>query len=202
MHNPVTQNTILIVEDENIVARSIQNQLERLGYATPVMVSSGEESIVKAQEIRPDLVLMDINLAGEMNGIQAAKEIHVRFDIPIVYLTAYADEETIQHAKPTAASGYLIKPFSVRELRATIEMALYKHRMERKLKESEAKYRRIVEETSDMVYTTDSKGNLTYVNLSARKLVGYSEERLIGAHFTDLIAPDWKRQIKLFCMRQ
>ena len=202
MHNPVSENTILIVEDENIVAKSIQNQLKRLGYATPIMVSSGEESIVKAQEIRPNLVLMDISLAGEMNGIQAAEQIHIRFDIPIVYLTTYADEETIQQAKPTEAFGYLIKPFSVRELHSIIEMALYKHRMERKLKESEAKYRQIVEETSDVVYTTDSKGNLTYVNRSARKLVGYSEEKLIGKHFTDLIAPDWKRQIKSFCMRQ
>ena len=187
MHNPMSENIILIVEDENIVAKSIQNQLKRLGYATPIMVSSGEESIVKVQEIRPNLVLMDISLAGEMNGIQAAEQIHIRFDIPIVYLTAYADEETIQQAKLTEAFGYLIKPFSVRELQGTIEMALYKHQTERKLRESEAKYRRIVEETSDMVYTTDSKGNLTYVNRSARKLLGYSEEKLAALREANVV---------------
>ncbi|RZN37721.1 MAG: response regulator [Methanophagales archaeon ANME-1-THS] len=122
---------ILVVEDERIVATGIRNMLGTLGYRVPAVAASGEEAIKKAAEIQPDLVLMDIVLQGDMDGIQAAEHIRARFNIPVVYLTAYADEATVRRAKMTAPYGYLLKPFNERELHAAIEMALYKHMMER-----------------------------------------------------------------------
>ncbi len=123
---------ILIVEDEGIIARSIQAMLAGMGFRVSTTVSSGEEAIQKAEELQPDLVLMDIVLGGEIDGIEAAERIHSRFDIPVVYLTAYTDRETIERAKLTNPYGYVVKPFSEHELHAAIELALYKHMMERK----------------------------------------------------------------------
>lgn len=122
---------ILVVEDERIVATGIRNMLGTLGYRVPAVVASGEEAIKKAAELHPDLVLMDIVLQGEMDGIEAAEQIRRRFNIPVIYLTAYADEATLQRAKLTAPYGYLLKPFNERELHAAIETALYKYMMER-----------------------------------------------------------------------
>ena len=128
---------ILVVEDEKIVAKDIQNRLRNFGYAVPAIASSGEEAIKKAAEVQPDLVLMDIMLNKSMDGVETAKQIRERFNIPVVYLTAYADDSTLQRAKITEPFGYILKPFEERELYTTIEMALYKHKMEKRLKESE-----------------------------------------------------------------
>ena len=102
---------ILVVEDEKITARNIKNNLVKLGYDVPATVSFGEEAIQKAGETRPDLVLMDVQLKGDMNGIQAAEQIRTRFNIPIIYLTAYTDEDTLEQAKVTEPYSYIIKPF-------------------------------------------------------------------------------------------
>ena len=126
---------ILVVEDENIVALEIQSRLEGLGYVVLAIASSGEEAIQKAEETNPDLVLMDIKLKGDMDGIETAEEIRTRFNLPVVYLTAYAEENTLQRAKITAPYGYILKPFEERELHANIEIAIYKHQMEQKVKE-------------------------------------------------------------------
>jgi len=126
---------VLVVEDENIVAMDIQNSLKRLGYNVPTMAASGEEAINKAEEIRPDIILMDIRLKGRVDGIEAAKQIHDQYDIPLVYLTAYADDKTVNRAKKTESHGYILKPFGDRELYANIESALYKHNIEKKLNE-------------------------------------------------------------------
>ena len=128
---------ILVVEDESIVAKDIQNTLTNLGYSVPAIASSGKEAIQKVGKFQPDLVLMDIVLKGSMDGVETADEIRTKFDIPVVYLTAYADDATLQRAKITEPYGYLIKPFQERELHSTIEMALYKQAMEKVLKEKE-----------------------------------------------------------------
>ena len=122
---------ILVVEDESVTALDIRAQLEDLGYAVPATVFSGQEAIKAAEATQPDLVLMDIHLRGAMDGIEAAQHIHDHLDIPIVYLTAFADESTIQRAKAAEPFGYLLKPFEEKALHSTIEMALYKHRMDR-----------------------------------------------------------------------
>jgi CheY-like chemotaxis protein len=120
--------SVLVVEDENIVARDILSMLKDLGYLVAAVASSGEEAIEKAAIKRPDVVLMDIVLKGEVDGVQAAQEIRTRFQIPVIYLTAYADEETLQRAKLTEPFGYILKPFEERELHVAIELALYRHR--------------------------------------------------------------------------
>jgi PAS domain S-box-containing protein len=129
---------ILVVEDEGIVALNIQSGLESLGYDVPVVVASGEEAIEEAERTRPDLVLMDIMLAGEMDGVEAAEQIRQRFNIPVIYLTAYVDDDTLQRARITEPFGYLLKPFEERELHTTIEMALYKHKAEEALRRRDA----------------------------------------------------------------
>ena len=131
----MTKARIIIVEDQGIVALSLKNMLHNLGYKVPTVVSSGEEAVEQALRTHPDLVLMDIMLAQEMDGIEAAGHIQRQTDIPVIYLTAHSDDATLQRAKITEPFGYLIKPFEERELRITIEMALYRHLLERKLKE-------------------------------------------------------------------
>jgi signal transduction histidine kinase len=114
---------ILVVEDERVVARDIEKRLKKLGYVVTLTVASGEEAIKKTAETRPDLVLMDIQLKGEMDGIEAAERIRTDFDIPVIYLTAFADEETLQRAKATEPFGYILKPFDERDLHTAIEIA-------------------------------------------------------------------------------
>jgi signal transduction histidine kinase/CheY-like chemotaxis protein len=143
----MAQARILIVEDERIVARDLEDGLKALGYAVSGVASSGEDGVLQAAETRPDLVLMDIRLRGEVDGVEAAGQIRTQFGIPVVYLTAYADDETFERAKVTAPFGYILKPFETRELRITIEMALHQHELEKRLRESEARYRVISEQS-------------------------------------------------------
>lgn len=121
---------ILIVEDESIVAKDIQMCLRKFGYNVVAICSSGEEAILAVTEHTPDLVLMDIMLKGEIGGIEAADQINSKFNIPIIFLTAYADESTLNRAKVTEPHGYIIKPFKEIDLRTTVEVALYKHKKE------------------------------------------------------------------------
>ena len=121
----MSNSSIMVVEDESVVARDIQNSLLNMGYRVPAAASSGADAVARAGELRPDLVLMDIMLRGEVDGIQAANLIRSRFAIPVVYLTAFTDEETLGRAKVSDAFGYLLKPFDEKELRIAIEIALY-----------------------------------------------------------------------------
>jgi len=125
---------ILVVEDQNIVALNIRNKLMNLGYTVPATAATGEEAIRKAELTSADLVLMDIMLKGGMDGISAAQEIKSQFGIPILYLTAYTDEETLSRAKMTEPTGYISKPFKEEDLHSNIEMALHKNRPERRKK--------------------------------------------------------------------
>lgn len=129
------ERKVLVVEDEFIVAEYIKKSLERMGYCVPSIASSGEEAIEKAKIHKPDIVLMDIKLEGEMDGIMAADVIKSRYNIPIIFLTAYSDDKILQLAKITEPFGYILKPFRERELRINIEIALYKYEAEKRLKE-------------------------------------------------------------------
>lgn len=128
---------IMVVEDASLVARDICNSLECLGYSVPAVVDRGEDAIEKAGQINPNLVLMDIILKGKMDGVEAADQIRSLYHIPVVYLTAMSDEQTLRRAKLTEPLGYLIKPFETRTLHTTIEIALHKHEIERTLSEQE-----------------------------------------------------------------
>jgi CheY-like chemotaxis protein len=124
---------ILLVEDDNITVLELRDRLQRLGYAVSGVAAYGEEAIEKAGETRPDVVLMDIRLKGDMDGIEAAEEICGRFGIPVVYLTALADENTLQRAKLREHYGYIGKPFDEKELHAAIEKAINRHKLKGKL---------------------------------------------------------------------
>jgi two-component system cell cycle sensor histidine kinase/response regulator CckA len=177
----MAKERILVVEDENIVALDLRNQLTRLGYTVPAMASSGEDAIRKAAEMHPDLVLMDIKLRGKMDGVEAAQQIEDQLRIPVIYLTAFADEATLRRAKITSPFGYVIKPFEERNLAATIEMALSRHEMERKLRESEDRYRQLVEHAPAGIYEVDlTNGRFVSVNDVMCEYTGYTREEFLS----------------------
>jgi CheY-like chemotaxis protein len=130
----MAKSKIMIVEDEWITADDIRMSLQSLGYTVSSVVSSGEEAIQKAEKDKPDLVLMDIMLKGKMDGIEAASQIRSCYNIPIIYLTAYADEKILERARITEPFGYIVKPFVNEDLKIAIEIALYKHRVEKERK--------------------------------------------------------------------
>ncbi len=150
--------TILIVEDNTTVAEDIRECLENLGYVVAPIAASGEEAVERAGADRPDAVLMDIRLRGEMDGVEAAENIHNRYEIPVLFLSAYSDDDLLQRARSTGSFGYLVKPFEERELAAMLEMTIYKagvekerRRMAEQLKESEGKLKQYSERLEEMV---------------------------------------------------
>jgi PAS domain S-box-containing protein len=177
---------IMVVEDEGIIAQDIKNCLENLGYEVPEVVFTGHDAIQKAEELHPDLVLMDIVLKGDIDGIETAAEIRNRYNIPIVYLTAYEDDKTLRRAKLTEPLGYILKPFEERYLRSSIEMALYKHKMEWKLKENERWLATILKSVGDAVVVTDKNGNIKFMNPVAESLTGWSFQEAIGKSVKDV----------------
>lgn len=178
----------MIVEDEAIVALDIQNRLRLLGYEIVSVVCSGEEAIEAAAKLTPELILMDIMLDGDIDGIEAAAIIRDRHRIPVVYLTAYADEKTLQRAKITEPFGYIIKPFEDRELGITIEMALYKHTIERKLVENEKWLATTLNSIGDAVLTTDERGRVKFLNPAARRILGCEESGALGKDMSTIFA--------------
>ncbi len=171
---------ILVVEDDNIVVMELRDRLQSLGYNVAGVASSGQGAVDKAAIAQPDLVLMDIRLKGDMDGIQAAGKILEHLDIPVIYLTAYADEDTMQRAKPTRPYGYLIKPFEERELYTTIEIALYKHGVEKKLRENERWLATLFRSISDGVISTNAAGIIKSMNPVAEKLTGWTQAEALG----------------------
>jgi len=136
-----TPAKILIVEDEAVIAAVLKSNLLQLGFLVAGCAATGQDAIDIAQTMHPDLVLMDIRLEGEMDGIEAARRIVAAQDIPIVYLTAFADDETLTRAKESNPFGFLAKPFKDDDLKATVEIALLKHRTESVIRSSEHRYR-------------------------------------------------------------
>jgi PAS domain S-box-containing protein len=178
-----TSANILIVEDEGIVARNLDQRLTGLGYAVVGVTAFGEQAVSMARTNRPDLVLMDIRLRGEMDGIAAAEQIHQELQLPVVYLTAYADEDTLRRARVTEPFGYILKPFQERELRTAIEIALYKHRAERRLLESERRYAITLSSIGDAVIASDAAGQVTFMNPVAEAMTGWTRNESFGESF-------------------
>lgn len=185
----MTQKKILIVEDEAIIAKNIERGLKNLGYGISAIVRSGEKAIEQAATPTPDLVLMDIQLDGAMNGIEAAKEIQRRHGIPVIYLTAFADEATLQQAKDAQPFGYLVKPFEIKELHSTIEMALYRHEMEHKLRESEERYRSFVQNFQGIAFRATLELVPTFFHGAVEQITGYTEQEFIAGQ------PTWEQVI-------
>jgi two-component system cell cycle sensor histidine kinase/response regulator CckA len=178
---------VLIVEDESITALHIKTILDAKGYFVPAIVASGDEAIELARELNPDLVLMDIRLRGNVDGIEAAQAIRRKFDVPVVYLTAYADPETTERARLTEPYGYLLKPFDERELMIVVEMALYRHRMERKLKESERWLTATLRSIGDSVIATDAEWRIRFMNPRAESLTGWTADLAIGKELAEVV---------------
>jgi len=185
----MTRKRILITEDESIIAMDLEARLLDMDYEVVAVTSTGEQALRRTAELVPDLILMDIVLKGPMDGIETAKCIRAQFDIPIIYLTAHSDKPTLQRATVTEAYGYILKPFEDRELHTMIEVALYKHRAERQIKESEARFRALIEHASDIVAVLDKGGVLTYMSPSAQHVLGYAPAEMVGKSLFDFV-PD------------
>ncbi len=184
---PGTQTYILIVEDEAIVAMDIRRRVAQLGYAALEVVNSGEEAVKSAVENKPDLVLMDIQLTGQIDGIVAASQIREKTGIPVVFLTAFSDDESLERAKVADAFGYVLKPFKERELGIAIEMALYKERMQRRLSESRNWLYGTVGALFDGVVTTDASGTVLFLNERGAELTGRRESEAVGRHVDEVV---------------
>ncbi len=165
---------ILVVEDEQIVALDIRLHLEQLGYTVAASHAEAETALEYLQEVRgapPDLVIMDIHLQGAMDGVSAAEIIREQYDLPVIFMTAYADEETLARAKVTEPFAYIIKPFEERELRTAVELAMYRHRMSRAIRERERLLSQVMEAIHNGIVVTDSAGKIRYTNSHAQNVL-------------------------------
>ena len=179
---------ILIVEDENNVALYLADLVKDFGYSVVDIVASGEKAVERAEELRPDLVLMDILLVGDMDGVAAAEEIHRRLYIPVVYLTGYADDSTLQRAKLTSPFGYIVKPFVADQLKAAMQTALHKYRLESSYKKSSQDRVAALKSIADAVLLTDEKGFVEFMNPAAEALTGWSREEAGGKLWTEVFS--------------
>lgn len=171
---------ILVVEDEIIISKDIQRSLKKLGYQVVGSAITGSDAIAKAEQVQPDLVLMDIRIQGDMDGIETAALMRERFHLPVIYLTAFADAPTLERARETGPFGYLLKPFEERELTTAIEMAFYKHASERRLQKNEEQLRRVLETGADAIVLLNHVGQITFANAAAERIFGITREELMA----------------------
>jgi len=179
----MTPLQVMVVEDENVIAKDIENNLKGLGYSVPAVVSSGKEAIQKAAETHPNLVLMDIDLKGDMDGVEAAQQIDDYFNIPVIYLTTYADKnilDILDRAKVTKSFGYIIKPFSGKKLHAAINLALERQKILRELENGKQWFGAIHESLYNAVVAIDKKGCVRFMNSTAEILTGWKQEEALG----------------------
>ncbi len=185
--------SILIVEDEVIVAEDVRRRLEEMGYTITGVVSRGDQALAQVRRVHPDLILMDIGLKGTVDGVEAAKMVLAEEDIPIVFASAYSDDATLRRAKTIDPFGFVLKPFDERELRTAIEIGLYKHQTERRLREREAMYRSLVELSTDAIAMLDVQGTIQFCNGQKAAMHGFaSPDALLGRHALAFVAPEDK----------
>ncbi len=177
---------ILIVEDQVIIAIDIRNTLEGLGYDVSDTASSGEECLESVMRDVPDLILMDIMLSGELDGISTAEKIQSEMDIPIIYLTAHSDEKSLERANLTGPYGYIVKPIEEKELYTAIEIALHRCDIDRELRKREVKYRTLFEQSFDPIFMADDRGIITDANQAMIELFDYTEDELLGLKLRQL----------------
>jgi PAS domain S-box-containing protein len=178
---------ILVVEDEFITASALKVTLNRMGYDVVGMTDTGEKAISDAEQLKPNLVLMDIILKGEMNGITAADIIRQRYNIPVIYLTGQSDDTTIAHALESEPFGYIIKPFEEKNLKTSIMMALYKHAIDVKLKACEVRYRTIVELFEDGILITGNDYSVDYANRSLGHILNREKTEMIQKSLHEIV---------------
>ena len=178
---------ILIVEDERIIAIDLQRRLERYGYRITGVTSTGHEAIASIESELPDIILMDVMLAGNMDGIQTAEICRERWEIPVIFLTAFSDEKTLERAKHVEPAGYILKPFKEKELYTSIDIALYKYGVDKQLKRQERWYSAMFDSIEDGIVATDTRGDIRFVNPVGESILGRSEEELSGLPIDEVL---------------
>ncbi|MFP4374005.1 MAG: EAL domain-containing protein [Spirochaetaceae bacterium] len=182
MHN----ERILVVEDEKIISLDLQRRLERFGYQVVGLTATGTDAVEKARALLPDIILMDIMLGGDIDGIDAARQIKAELGIPVIFLTAFADEKTLARAKEAEPYGYVLKPFKERELYTTIDMALYKSSVHKKLQSQERWFSGILHSVGDAIIATDAQNNIQFMNPVAETLTGWHEDEAKDLPLSDV----------------
>ncbi|TMQ27688.1 MAG: response regulator, partial [Deltaproteobacteria bacterium] len=180
--------SVLIVEDERIIAADLQQSLIGMGYDAFAIACSGDEAIKRATERCPDIILLDIRIKGPRDGIETAVLLRERFDVPLIYLTAHADDTTIARAKATEPYGYLLKPVKPAELRSVIEVAMHRHDVERRLRQRERWFATTLRSMADAVITVDLAGNITFMNSAAERLTETAAAQALGRPARDLLS--------------
>src|SRR5213592_1163235 len=189
--------SVMVVEDERIVAKDLQQALAGMGYDAFAIAASAEEALARASERCPDVVLMDIRIKGGRDGVETAEILRQRFHVPVVYLTAHADDGTIDRAKKTEPYGYLLKPVKPAELRSAIELSLYKHEMEKRLRERERWFSTTLRSVADAVITVDLAGNVSFMNPVAEQLTGVKLREALGRPARAIVRLDPKQSSPL-----
>ncbi len=192
----MAQSRLLIVDDDPEAASALQSVLKCLGYEVSGTAASGEDAVRLAENLLPDLILMDVELGGKMDGTEAAEIIHNRLQVPIVFLTAHSDEKVRSRAQKSEPFGYLLKPYHPEDLRVTIETALDKIRLESRLKASREQYRRLVEDCNYVFLTVSREGVFTYASPAVEQLSGYSYQELVGRPVVELLPSPEKIRVK------
>jgi len=179
---------ILVVEDEFITGADLQAKLQEMGYDVPVVADTGEYAVEAAGKQMPDLVLMDIHLKDKMTGIEAGEIIHERYGTPIIFLTGQSDEATVEKAKVSAPFGYLIKPVDDRALKISINMALYKHALDKSLQKQERTITALLNATTDALFILDHDGTILFLNETLAKRAGKRMNEIVNTSFFELIS--------------
>ena len=188
---------ILICEDEVLIAKDLTSRLKGMGYKVCAQATSGEQVLELVEQHQPDLVMMDIVLHGEMDGIDTAAVIKDKWGIPVVFLTAYTDIERLERAKLTYPFGYIVKPFQDRDLRITVEMALYVAKVDKERKKVEEKNQfqaKLLDSVGQSVIATDVNGTVIYWNKAAEAIYGYSQNEAIGRNNIDIISAEQSKE--------
>jgi PAS domain S-box-containing protein len=180
----------MVVEDEAVIAIRLQERLTAMGYHVVGISYSGEEAMKQARRLRPDLILMDIMIPGKMDGVVVAKWVKAELDIPVIFLTAFSEDKIIERAKQAKPYGYIVKPFQDRELKASVEVALYKKETEKALKEREENFRTLAENANDGILIAVEEGEYVYANQRAAEITGYGLFELLKTTIQDIVHLD------------
>ena len=181
------KHKIVVVEDEGLIAADLESRLKAAGYSVTGTADSAPQALKLIRATSPDLVLMDIRIKGDMDGIQVADQVRQEFDVPVVYLTAYEDRGTLERASQTQAFGYIKKPIASSSLRGSIEMAIAKHRHERDLRAQRDWLAASFSAVPYAVLVTDGSGRIRYVNSQAEELTGWNAEQALGHPSRELL---------------
>ena len=186
---------IMVVDDEVIVTTQLQERLSLMGFEVVGRASSGETCVETARKLRPDLILMDIVMPGKLDGIDASKAIKRELDIPVIFVTAYSDDQLISRARETEPYGYILKPFQEKELKAAIEVALYRRNMEQQLREWEERYRLVVDNSNEAIVSVDTQWEIVLWNRAAENTFGYSAHEIMGKPAVSIVPERFHRNL-------